>query len=69
MVRSSYTVREKVGALAQLASRKAITAAARLDVITRACSEQVARILIEQDYSRGTGKDNVSEGQTMPEVT
>jgi hypothetical protein len=69
MVGSSYTVREKVGALAQFASRKAIATAARLDVITRACSEQVARMLIEQDYSRGTGKDNVSEGRTLLEVT
>jgi hypothetical protein len=69
MVGFSYTVREKVRELAQLARREAITTAARLDVITRACSEQVARILIEQDYSRRTGKDNVSEGRTLPEVT
>ncbi len=31
--------------------------AARPEVI-RACSEWVARILIEQDYSRAIGKDN-----------
>lgn len=30
---------------------------------------QVARMLIAQDYSRRTGKDNVSEGRTLPEVT
>ena len=30
---------------------------------------QVARMLIAQDYSRGTGKGNVSEGRTLPEVT
>ena len=57
MVGSSYTVRGNVGELAQLARREAITMAARMEVI-RACSERVARILIEQDYSRGIGKDN-----------
>ncbi len=42
--------------------------AARLEVI-RACSERVARVLIEQDYSRGIGKRCVCEmGWTQPYV-
>lgn len=42
--------------------------ATRLEVV-RVCSKQAARILIEPDYSRHGGKDNVSDDRMLREVT